>query len=214
MNINDNKIAFTSNIRFVAPNKFRHISSHTPNIGFTHDERNIIKANEFCTVDIRTCTGGGLVKPNIEAEGFHLLDDFINLEHFPEIVAKLFRYVKNPERGLLIGSKDLPNNPYSLIQFQKLKKIFVERVKNVSIFEKHRFNSSESHYHYSLETDTWTLSSKYWRYTGKNVKGKSVDSVEELLNAFEHVSIAPGDRLFMGKQEILPQDYPNLFRHN
>jgi len=211
MNINDNKISFKSNIRFVDLKKFRHISRCAKSIGFTHDERNIVKANEFCSMDIRTCTGGGLINPNIQAEGFHFLDDRTNKENFPEIISKLFRYVTNPEHGLLIGSKDLQWHIYSTEQFQNLKKIFLERVKNVSIFEKHKFAVSESHYHYSLETDTWTLSSKYWERDKKTLIAHPVTSVPELLKCFQNVSIAPNDRLFMGEQEILPQEYPKLF---
>lgn len=213
MNINDSKISFKSNIRFVAPGEFRHISRCAKNIGFTHDEKNIVKANEFCSVDIRTCTGGGLVTPNNEAEGFHFLDDRTNNENFPKIISTLFSYVTNPERGLLIGSKELKWHPYSTEQFQNFKNLLLERVKKISIFEEHRYGSSESHYHYSLDTDTWTLCSKYWINDGKLLKGHTVASVPDLLESFEHVSIAPGDRLFMGKKEILPQEYPQLFRH-
>lgn len=208
----NNNISFTSNIKFVKYNKAFLSSLTGDRIGYRHNEPNILKSKDFYSMDIRTCSGGGFVKPYVEAEGFHFWDDFTNKKKFPDIINKLFFYVKNPQRALLLGGKELPGNQYSLEQFQKLKKVFLERIKNVSIFEQHRHKCSETHYRYSLDTDTWTISSKFWERDGKELKAHSIDSVEDLLNCFEHVSIAEGDRLFIGKTEILPKDYPQLFR--
>jgi len=213
MSMLDNNVSFTSNIRFVSYGKFRRISHGTPNIRFELGERNIVKADKFHSYDIRTCTGGGLVDPYVEAEGFHLLDDIANRNNFAEIIDKMFNYVKAPQRGLLIGSKDLGRGLCSIAQFQDLKKVFLQRVRNISIFEQHKYTSSESHYHYSLDTDTWTICSRYWETKHKKFLPHDVKSVEGLKDFFKKVSIAEGDRLFIGKQEVLPQDYPELFTY-
>lgn len=209
--MSDNNISFTSNIRFVSYDKFKKIACKSPNIGFELDERNIVKANQFHSYDVRTCTGGGLVNPNVEAEGFHLLDDIANRNNFAQIIEKLFTYVKNPQRGILLGSKELWKDSCSVAQFQDLKKVFLERVKNVSVFEKHMHDLSETHYHYSLDKDTWTLCSRSFEIVDKKFKSQDVKSVSDLKGFFEKISIADGDRLFIGKEEILPKDYPELF---
>lgn len=41
---------------------------------------------------------------------------------------------------------------------------------------------------------------------------RAVNSLGTLRNAFEEISIAPGDRLFIGNKEILPKDAPDIFK--
>ena len=203
-------ITFTSKIRFVDRNIYNKMVKNNK-IGYFHNTPNILKADEFYSEEIRTCTGGGLVNPHLEAEGFHFWDDKPNIKNFPDNINKLFRFVKNPERGILIGSKQREENPYSLEMFTKFKKVFFERVKNISLFEKHKFEISESNYHYSLKDDTWTIYSAFRR--DKNSALKPVKNLDDLLECFENVLIADGDRLFIGKKEILPQDCPEIFAH-
>lgn len=206
--MNNNSITFKSKIKFVDLPAYRKMEKKNY-IDFLHNKPNILKAKEFYTLNIRTCTGGGLVNPHVEAEGFHLWDDIINNKKFPDIVNSLFRYVKNPERGLLIGSKDLEGNPYSISQFTRLKKVFLERVKDVSLFQKHKYENSESHYSYSVKDDTWTICSCFRR--GENLRMQTVRCLKDLKECFETISIAKGDRLFIGKNEITPKDCPEIF---
>ena len=204
----NNSISFTSKIRFVE----RHIYSIMDKknfIDFAHSKPNILKADEFYSEEIRTCTGGGLVNPYHEAEGFHLWDDLTNKRKFPHLINSLFRFVKKPERGLLVGSKELEKSPYSIEQFDKFKKVFLERVKDVSIFQQHTFPCSETHYHYSLDSDTWTLCTRY--KNEKELNYKSVRSLEALKKCFKYISIAKGDRLFIGRKEIFPSEAPEIF---
>lgn len=155
----NNSVAFTSKIIFVDRKAYNALKKCNY-IYFYHDKPNILKANEFYSEGIRTCTGGGLINPHIEAEGFHLWDDKTNTKKFPEIVNSLFRFVKKPQRGLLVGSKKLDDAPYSIPQFAKLKEALSQRVKKLTLFQQHKFANSETHYHYSLENDTWTLDRK------------------------------------------------------
>lgn len=205
----NDSISFTSKIRFVDRPVYKMLKKNNF-IDFRHDRPNILKSGEFYSEDIRTCTGGGLVNPGCESEGFHFWDDMTNKKKFPELVNSLFRFVRNPQNALLVGSKDLKGNPYSLEQFARFKKVFLERVKNVSLFQQHKFLNSETHYHYSLDTDTWTLCTSFQEKSGGKLK--FIKKPEDFLKAFDSVSIADGDRLFVGKKEVLPSEYPELFK--
>lgn len=205
----NNQISFTSKINFVDYSKFSTKIKNAYEIGYRHDVPNIMKAPEFSTLGIRTCTGGGLIKSYREAEGFHLWDDLTNKKNFPEIINKLFRFVRNPERGLLVGSKNLETNKFSMEQFQKLKKVFLDRVENVSLFEEHNHTSSETHFHYSLDKDTWTMCSRFWQKN--NPQAITVKNMQTLLEGFRNVKIAKGDQLFFNGKEVNPKDYPEIF---
>ncbi len=205
----NDSISFTSKIRFVDRPVYKMLKKNNF-IDFRHDRPNILKSGEFYSEDIRTCTGGGLVNPGCESEGFHFWDDATNKRKFPELINSLFRFVKNPQNALLVGSKNLKGNPYSLEQFQRFKEVFLERVKNVSLFQQHKFLNSETHYHYSLDTDTWTLCTNFQEKSGGKLK--FIKKPEDFLKVFDSVSIADGDRLFVGKKEVLPSEYPELFK--
>lgn len=202
------KVSFKSKICFVdrtAYSKLKKVNK----IGFWHDTPNILRADEFYSEGIKTCTGGGIINAKKEAEGFHFWDDKTNKRNFPQIVNSLFRFVKEPERALLLGSKELDGSPYSIEQFQNFKKIFKERIKNVTLFEQHKFENAQTHYHYNADTDTWTLFSEYQ----KNPNGRylRVKNLQRLKECFKNISVADGDRLFIGKNEITPKDAPELF---
>lgn len=205
----NSSVSFTSNICFVdriAYNKIKKRNS----IGFWHTVPNILKADEFYSEGIKTCTGGGVVIPFKEAEGFHFWDDMTNKKKFPDIVNSLFRFVKNPQRALLVGSKNLDDSPYSIEQFERFKKVFTERIKNVSLFERHRYENAQTHYIYSLNDDTWTLFSEYQK--GKNIRYNQVKNLKALKECFENIFIADGDRLFINNKEITKADAPELFQ--
>ena len=204
----NSSITFTSNIHFVDRKTYNLIKKKN-SIGFWHNTPNILKADEFYSEGIKTCTGGGVVIPYKEAEGFHFWDDRTNKKNFSQIVNSLFRFVKNPQRALLVGSKDLEGNPYSIEQFQRLKKVFLERIKDVTLFEKHNFDNAQTHYHYSLKDDTWTLFSEY----RKSDKGRyhTVKDLKSLKECFENISIAEGDKLFLNGKEIKINDASEIF---
>lgn len=203
-----NNISFTSNIRFVDRFNFAKIKQGT-RIGYRHNEINILKAPEFYSEEIRTCTGGGLVNPQKEALGFHLWDDMTNKKEFDKIINSLFRFVKEPERALLVGSKELEKSPLSIEQFEKIKKIFLERIKNVTYFEKHKFSDSETNYFYNAQNDTWVLCSIYRK--PNSLQTKTIKNVEDLQNCFEKIRIAKGDKLIIEGKEITKEKYPQLF---
>ena len=204
-----NNISFKSNIRFVSHDAYFALKKLNF-INYQHTSPNILKANQFYSTEIRSCTGGGLVNPGIDAEGFHFWDDLTNKKKFPELVNSLFRFVKNPQNALLVGSKNLPANPYSIEQFERFKSVFLERVKNVSIFQKHKFQNSQTHYHYSIDSDTWTLCAEYREKP--DARWKFLKNPVDFLKVFDSVSISKDDRLFIGKKEVLRSEYPELFK--
>ena len=206
----NNNVSFTSKIQFVPWNTFSKMNKKN-SILYFHDTPNILKADEFYSLDIRTCTGGGLTKPSTgEGEGFHFWDDKITQRKANDNVISLIRFVKNPERGLILGGKKLDSNPLSIPLFNKFKNMIAERVKYLTEFSIHKYEDSQTHYHYNTKTDTWTICSEY-RKTD-NSPQRAVNSLGTLKNAFEKISIAPGDRLFIGNKEILPVHAPDIFQ--
>lgn len=216
----DNKISFKSNIRFVNAEGFSKISKliGCSRIGYMNaaDEFKYIDnaksrlgvSKSFFTEKIRTCVGGGLVTPYKEAVGFHFFHSERYFNAIGDIVNKgLFKKISMPKRGLLIGGKNMEDYPYSLKNFAKLKSLISAKVKNLSIFECHKHRKSESHFHYSMKNDTWTIYSDYI----VNDTKKAVSSLEDLKAAFKDIQIAQGDRLFIGETEILPKDCPKIF---
>lgn len=209
---NHNKnISFTSRIQFVPWKTFCSIKQTQNKILYFHDTPNILKADEFYSMDIRTCTGGGLTKPSTrEGEGFHFWDDRITQRKANDNVISLIRFVKNPERGLILGGKRLESNPLSVPLFDKFRSLISQRVKFLTEFGVHRFEDSQTHYHYNAQNDTWTLCTEYSKSDKSPLR--AVNTLGTLKNAFEKISIAPGDRLFVGNKEILPKDAPEIFQ--
>lgn len=211
-NKNNQNISFKSNIKFISPLKFRKYHDKGYYIGFLHNQSNLIKGDNFYTEAIATCTGGGLVNPKNEAAGFHIWDDKVNLKNMHDILVKMFRVVKNPERALLIGSKEMNGSPYSLSIFSKFKEAFLKRIPNVTLFEKHLYRRSATNFHYSVKDDTWLISTLYIPEAEKLIVApKHVKSLKTLREAFENIKIAKGDRLFVGNKEITPEIAPDLF---
>ncbi len=203
------KVSFKSRINFVDRAMFDKIKRGTK-ILYKHDTPNIIKDNEFFTEEIRTCSGGGLVKPFVEADGFHLMDDVINFNNLHDFLVYLFRYVKNADRGLLLGSKELGTRPYSVKVFEKIKKAFLARIPNVSLFEGHTYSQAQTHFNYSLKDDTWTICSEYRPLNTKALL--PVRTLSELKKVYRNVSIADGDTLFINGKQITPDMAPEIFQ--
>lgn len=198
---NINNISFKSNIKFVPIGLERLTNLRGAEIGFLPGEQNCIKASEFFTHGIKTCTGGGLINPNKEAIGFHYLDasfsHFFNINKFIKELGKQIQ----PERGLLVGGKReaLHGYIFSIKNFKTFKKELQKLTQNISIFECHKYPYSETDFHYSLENDTWTLCHRFI-----NEKG-SVDYVktpDDLKKCYKKIHIADGDKLFINGKEI------------
>ena len=204
--MNNSNVSFTSKIKFIDGASFFKKSDKGQYIGYFHNEPNAIKCSNFYSEGIRTCTGGGIIDAKGNALGFHYWDDKPNKTNFNNIVVRLFRWIPNADRGILIGSKDI--GQYSTEQFQRFKKVFNERLKHVTIFEKHKYINSGTNYHYDLKTDTWTLSTSI---SPKNKHYKYVQSINDLKEAFENIKIAEGDELYINGKQIKKEDAPEIF---
>ena len=188
-------INFGSEIRFLNERAFtRNLKGKF--IDFHPYEPCIQKANEFYTVNIRTCTAGGLFDTkNKIFLGFHLLDYIDNMENIKQIIANMFSQVKNPDKAFLLGGKALNGNvaPYSMDMFNELKDAFTQRIENLTVFEEHKYPWSETDFHYNSATDRLDICSMYRRNQGENEK--YILSKEELEDCFKSVTISPDDKL-------------------
>ena len=202
-------VSFKSKIKFVHNIDFLKNQNKGCYIGYTHSEPNVLKCEKFYTNAIRTCTGGGLVSSKEGCLGFHIWDDIVNKKNFDKIAILMIRFLKTPERGLLICSKDLKDNIYSLEQFKRFKDFLSKRVPKLTIFEKHKHDCSQSHISYSLKDDTWLIASDY--LDNETDEYCWVNSIESLRKAFETIKIAEGDELYIGEKRILPTEAPEWF---
>lgn len=217
----DNKISFKSQIKFVSLADYRNIVnmrclSNKNYIGTGIGYKFIGKVktkkylDEAFTREIRTCSAGGLVSPKRFAVGFHFFHDNHTFRRLPDVFNnEIFRRFQ-PQRALLLGGKKLDKCPYSMKNFEKIKTLIMNKVENVSFFERHRHMDSESHLYYSLKDDTWIIATEY---TTKD-KRKQVLSLKDLKAAFKKIQIAKGDRLFIDNKEISSKDYPSIFVDN
>lgn len=195
-----NNISFKSNIKFV-PIELERLNLRGKEIGFLPGEQNCIKASEFVTYGIKTCTGGGLVIPGQEALGFHYLDaSFSKFFKINKFIKDLGSQIQ-PERGLLVGGKRaaLFGYIFSIRNFKTFKKGLEKLTKNLSIFECHKYPFSQTGFHYSLENDTWTLCHSFINEKGAIDYVKNLD---DLKKCYKKIQIADGDRLFIGGEEI------------
>ena len=184
------------------------------NSGYKWEKRNIDHlgrcirfGDDLYTSKIRTCTGGGLVDPYNEICGFHILNSEHHNKYIKDILAVYLKKI-DAKRALIIGSKNAPTVEYSVENFNIIKKLITSKIKDVTLFERHRFHYSESSFHYSAKKDTWTIVSVFDDAKRKNIE---VTTLKNLLKAFKKIQIAKGDRLFMEGKEILPQECPKIF---
>lgn len=154
----------------------------------------VLKSDEFYTEAVRTCTAGGVIDTKTgEAAGFHIYDSLDNLENIDNILDNIYGNVKNPDRALILGSKDRRLSSYSIPIFQKIYEGIAKRVRNITIFKEYIFPFSESDLHYSLADDTWTI---HTMFKGKNdMREHHILSEEDLDKCFKEFIIANGDTL-------------------
>jgi hypothetical protein len=197
------RISFTSKINFVDSKTFEKFCRNGKFVDWGRKEKGIVIAPEIYTEEIRTCTAGGVIDSLRQmVAGFHYLDGIEEFSHLEDFVEGLFSVIKLPERALLIGGKYLKHAVYSLPNFYEMSNMIKARVPKTTIFGEHNLPWSESNFHYSLKTDTWTINSMYRSLT--DCKEHQVLSKEDLYTAFKSIELAEGDTLFInGKQVFL-----------
>jgi len=212
MQINRTNTTFTSKINFVSFDNFNNRISQSNDgfVTFWNSEPCLTEGDEFYSVQLRTCTGGGIVAPGEKVVGFHFYDSQNNLDNAEQNVEDLFVKVPNAERGLVIGGKALPDANCSLAQFNKIKDKFLDKLKAVSIFQTHSYADSETNYHYSVKDDEWTINTQFSVLPG-HPKVHDVTTLEKLKSAFDNIVIADGDELFIQDIPVKKSDAPELF---
>ncbi len=169
-----------------------------PSPKIKHPRMDVIKAKEFYTDTVRTCTAGGVINTKTgDAVGFHIYDSLDNLEKTDDILENIFGKIENPDRALIIGSKNLKFSYFSIPIFKKIFEGISERIKNITIFREHTFPFSESDIHYSAKNDTWTIRSMYRPLT--DIKEIDIQSNEDLNKCFKEIKLANGDEISFGK---------------
>jgi hypothetical protein len=199
--MNVDKISFTSKINFVDAKTFYNVCVGRY-IDFSDAKTSIVKADEFYTEAVRTCSAGGLHRSATEENlGYHIYDGIKRSTPIEYFVNDMFSRIKNPDRALLLGGKRLRfNATESMKRFHELKNTLFERVKNVTYFEEHAIPDSESNLCYINHDDTWYINTVFKDYkTGKDM---CVDTLEKLLKAFKHISIAKGDTLYINDNQV------------
>lgn len=213
MQINQSNISFSSKINFVSYRDFfdnkvnRNKSEFVPS---WCAEPCSAEGDEFYSVQLRTCTGGGIVEPDNKVVGFHFYDCENNVSNAEQNVEDLFKKAPNAQRGLVIGGKKLRFAPYSLEQFDKIKEKFLEKLPAVSVFQTHSYPDSETNYHYSVDDDEWTINTQFSVLPG-HPKVHDVTTLEKLKSAFDKIFIADGDELFIDDVPVGKEDAPEFF---
>ena len=155
----------------------------------------IVKADEFFTDEVRTCTAGGVIDTKTgQCAGFHLFDCLSNFRGANKIIDNIFSLVPNPDRALNLGSKDLVYAEFSTRLFEQILEGLKSKIKDITVFKKHVFSSSESDLHYSLKDDTWTIHSMF-HCPLESFHDQEVINPEALKKCFKEVKIADGDSL-------------------
>ena len=208
---NTSPISFKSRINIVTNKVFAELpAGHYIDFLLENPKKpNIVTSDMFYTLDIRTCTGGGLKNSSDNAAaGFHLWDEKLNAKNLSDFINQLKDYVKNPEGGLLIGSKKITGSPNSVPLFKLVKKELSKICSNISYFQTIKKPYGEADFKYSLADDTWNI------LLTDNIKcANSVRTINKLQEFFEDISIAPSDRLFVNGKEITKREAPHIFRN-
>lgn len=202
----DSNISFQSRIKFVNKKVFIDVVNGKR---IDHIERPVAFADEFFTNCVRSCTAGGIVTPQKEAYGFHILDDICTNTSINDRFRFDIKLFDNPpERALIIGGKKHHTRPFSMANFKLIKDTIKNYINNVSYFEQHTDYYAQSSIHYSLKDDTYTILTQYF----KNGKEKCVESLKELLENFKNIKIAKGDELFIGEVKVSPNEVSGIFK--
>ena len=204
---------FTSKIKFISEREFdtkmfrQYFYCGKPKAPFADS---FFKGVDVWTPEVRTCTAGGVVG-DYSVLAFHLLDKPENIVNVKKQFINLVNNaLNNTKSALLIGAKQLEDRGVYLPLFEKL----VEEVKNIttpSLFQIHKNKYAESNIGYVSNIDTWFINTT----SPKNPKNfflrDDILTLDDLLNSFESIKIAPQDKLFIDGKEITPTMCPEIF---
>jgi len=170
-------------------------------LGSLIGRQDVLKADEFKTLNIRTCTGGLTSDSKTgTGAGFHYFDDAKNYEDIGGFLKYLFNLNPNPDRAFLVGGKNLSKNEYSLPIMNLFLEVFKIKIPNLTYFCEHRYPYSETDFHFSQKDDTVTVCSMF--HSPIEVIERYVSSVDDLKKCYKRIHIADGDQLFINGKEV------------
>lgn len=200
-------ISFKSNIKIVNSKGFcdelKKISPHEVAFPWTINE--IIKAPRVYTVNIKTCTAGGILTRNnltdkIDVVMFHIDPENKANSDFKKVKEALLKKIgsSQPYQAFLIGSKPLEDN-----LIEPVKKIFKNGVKMFANFENFikelrlPFSKMEglpplghnANIIYDAKKDQWTVFNTATDYISEENLKRDVDLF------YDNIVISPKDRL-------------------
>lgn len=207
---------FTSNIKFVSGKEFdsrmfrQFFYCGKPQEPFIES---FCKGCDVWTPEVRTCTAGGVVDGN-NVLAFHFMDKAENIENVKtQFASTVDNMLTNVKSALILGAKKLRQRENSIPLFEKLK-TELKKIVSPSIFETHKNRFAESNIGYESYSDTWFINTTYPKSIKDLYKRDDVLTLDELLNSFGLIKIAPQDRLFVGGKEITPKICPEIFNIN
>lgn len=188
-------ISFTSKINFVDANTFCNLCQ-----GERILYSKFVKADKFNTLALRNCTGSIAVdyKNNV-AKGAHTYPNNLNFEFADTLMSKFFSDIK-AQKGFLIGGRYLEDEQISMGIFEKFKKAFKKKVKDLTVFGGQVFPYSETDFAYNVNTDTLTLCTMFKR--PMEIFEHYVSNIDELKECFHEIKIAKGDELFINGEKV------------
>lgn len=208
---NSANLSFTSRINILSSKAFDKLPKGK-HIGFDPFSitPTIIKSDTFNTMNIRTCTGGGIKSANNNsALGFHLWDACEDID-FSAQLNKIQNSFQTIDGGLIIGSKKVEMAENSIKNFKIVKQTLRKKCRNLSWFQTIKKTLGEVDFIYSKADDTWNV--KLCEWDCKNKKYKTVNTLKKFLEFFEEISISPNDSLYIGGKEITKTNAPDIFR--
>jgi len=210
----NNSQNFGSNIRFVSAKEFNALAFKDffycagSAESFT---KSFKKGDRIWTCGIRTCTAGGIVDEE-GAVGFHIYPNFAGEEavnsNFITIIKALLK--KRIKSSLVLGSKNMKGQPYSIPIFEtiakKLKKITIP-----SEFETFTNLHAEADVGFDKYSDSWFINANYPPNPMLPTKTVDITTLTDVKSAFKTIKIAPNDKLFANGKEVTREEAPELF---
>ena len=196
------EINFTSRIFFVPETKFDALNyGKYINLQFPYEKPLSTKGSNILISGIRTCTGGVISNTKSgNTAAFHLYDNSENMQHIDEFIKELFSLVPNADKAMLVGGKPLKLRIYSMKLFNKIKHSFKNSIKDITIFEKHKYPNSETNLFYNAQDDTFFINTLYSPYS--TLKCNDVNTLEELIRAYGKIKIAKQDKIYIKDKPV------------
>ena len=198
-------VSFKSKINFIPSEGFPDIKRSASFLEVPEDIHVQTKKSDIFADCICDCTALFLVGKERIVHAFHFFNnEDTSSENLEKTLDKQLEKYKI-YKGLIIGGKKLKHRPDSLKVFQRVLDKVKKFSPDISVF-KNQGRHGITDVHYSPQEDTYNIQSDY----GPSLK--TLASVEELIQAFKEISVAPQDELYINGKLVSKNEHPKLFR--